>query len=1024
MKHARRILAILALAMMSVNLLAQKFNPNLHIYLCFGQSNMQGSADIEAQDREGISPRFVMMSCVDMKRMGRKMGGWYPAIPPLCRDNTGLTPADYFGRAMVEALPDSISIGILNVAVGGASIDLFDTAQTAGIIQKSPDWFKGFCVDYDYKPYQRLVAMARLAQRSGVIKGILLHQGCTDNSQPTWPARVNTIYQRLLSDLGLQAGNVPLLVGELLTEKDGGCCFAHNAIIDRIHETIPTAYAVKADGCPGQKDKLHFTSEGYRILGRRYAEVMLDVLKKNDTETERMHAFVSELMSRMTVKEKLGQMNQLPGDDVSTGAQAATHIEREVMAGRVGSVLNVQGVEKIRALQRVAVEKSRLGIPLLVGLDVIHGHETLFPIPLGMSATWDLEGIERSAHIAATEAGANGIAWTFSPMVDIALDARWGRQAEGAGEDPYLGSRIAEAMVRGYQGNLSGKDNILCCVKHFALYGAVEGGRDYNTVDMSRQRMYNQYFPPYRAAVEAGAGSVMSSFNIVDGLPATANRWLLTDVLRRQWGFDGFLVTDYASIGEMRTHGIAPLKESSAMALHAGTDMDMVSGGFIGTLEQSLEEGRITMKEIDDACRRILESKYKLGLFADPYKYCDKQRSEQLTYCQAHRDEARRMAQESFVLLRNEGVLPLKAEGKIALIGPMADNREDMAGTWSFSFKPEKYRTLREALQERLDSEAQRTGKKIELLCTQGCNLVEDAQLQHTLSQGHGIKPVPRVDEAQATKEALKIAKKADVIICAMGEAAWMSGEGTSRTSLELPAPQRRLLEKLVATGKPVVLLNFAGRATILKWESQHVPAIMNVWFGSECADALCDVLLGDVSPSGRLTVSMPQSEGQLPLYYNTLPTGRPVPDGRPYSVFTGNYLDLPNGAVYPFGYGLTYSKVSYSDLRTNAKTFSAAQPLEVTVTVKNEGDYDIDEVVQLYVHDIEASLSRPAKELKDFQRVHLKKGEQRDVTFTLTADKLAFYNFDLEQVIEPGAFDIMVGPNSRDLQRLRVVLE
>lgn len=785
---------------------------------------------------------------------------------------------------------------------------------------------------------------------------------------------------------------------------------------------------------------------------------------QQDTKTTQMNAFVSELMGRMTLKEKLGQLNQLPGGDVSTGAQAATQIERDVMAGRVGSVLNVQGVDKIRALQRVAVEKSRLGIPLLVGLDVIHGHETLFPIPLGMSATWDLEGIERSAHIAATEAGANGIAWTFSPMVDIALDARWGRQAEGAGEDPYLGSRVAEAMVRGYQGDLKGKDNILCCVKHFALYGAVEGGKDYNTVDMSRQRMYNQYFPPYRAAVQAGAGSVMSSFNIVDGLPATSNRWLLTDVLRHQWGFDGFVVTDYASIGEMRTHGIAPLKESSAMALRAGTDMDMVSGGFIGTLEKSLEEGRVTQQQIDDACRRILEAKYKLGLFADPYKYCDKQRSEQLTYCQAHRDEARRLTRESFVLLRNEmvkdkqsngkqstehPVLPLKAEGKIALIGPMADNRGDIAGTWSFSFRPEKYRTLREALQQRLDEATLRTGKKTELLCTQGCNLVEDAQLQHTLSDGHGVTPVPRVDEQQATKEALKIAKKADVIICAMGEAAWMSGEGTSRTSLELPGPQRRLLEKLVATGKPVVLLNFAGRATILKWESQNVPAIMNVWFGSECADALCDVLFGDVSPSGRLTVSMPQNEGQLPLYYNSLPTGRPVPDGRPYSVFSGNYLDIPNGAVYPFGYGLTYSKVTYSDLRvsSNAKqddtpkakqdaapnaqqkdrnnktVFTAQSPLEVTVTVKNEGDYDIDEVVQLYTHDVEASLSRPIKELKDFRRVHLKKGEQRDVTFTLTADKLSFFNYELEEVIEPGDFEVMVGPNSRDLQKVRVTL-
>lgn len=801
-----------------------------------------------------------------------------------------------------------------------------------------------------------------------------------------------------------------------------------------------------------------------------FASLLLSAQNKNEKDMDR---FIDDLMARMTLREKLGQLNQLPGDDISTGAPLESNIGRQASQGLVGSVLNVQGVDKIRALQRVAVEESRLGIPILVGLDVIHGHETLFPVPLGVASTWDMEGIRQSAHIAATEAGANGIAWTFSPMVDISLDARWGRQAEGAGEDPFLGSRVAEAMVQGYQGDLftnpalspkqraASKDAILACVKHFALYGAAEAGVDYNTVDMSRQRMYNQYFAPYRAAVEAGAGSVMSSFNIVDGLPATANRWLLTDVLRRQWGFQGFVVTDYASIAEMKMHGIGDLPKASALALKAGTDMDMVACGFIGTLEQALAEGRVTQDEIDAACRRILVAKYKLGLFADPYKYCDAERSRALTYCDEHRRVARRLTAESFVLLRNEGnLLPLKAEGTVALIGPMADNREDIAGTWSFSANPSKYRTLREAMQERLASKGR-------LLCTQGCNLVEDARTQETLSKGHGLKPVPRVDEAAAREEALSLARQADVIVCAMGESAWMSGEGTSRTDLEIPAPQRRLLEALCQLGKPVVLLNFAGRATVLQWESQHVPAIMNVWFGSEAADALCDVLFGDVSPSGRLTVSMPRTVGQLPLYYNRLPSGRPVADNSSYGVFSGHYLDAQNSPLYPFGYGLTYSTVVYgkpsldkavataplsaSSSSASASAASAAgspsssatvpaasaagsssssasAPSDVlstlSVEVTNTGNYDVDEVVQLYIHDLEASLSRPLIELKGFERVHLKAGESRIVRFPIRPDMLRFWNYDLQHVLEPGAFDIMVGPNCKQTQSLRFTLE
>ena len=733
-----------------------------------------------------------------------------------------------------------------------------------------------------------------------------------------------------------------------------------------------------------------------------------------------MTRFVDELMSRMTLEEKLGQLNQLPGDDINTGTPSATRIGKEVTAGRVGSVLNVQGVDKIRALQQVAVEESRLGIPLLVGLDVIHGYETLFPIPLGLSCTWDMEAVERSAHIAATEAGANGIAWTFSPMVDICNDPRWGRQAEGSGEDPFLGSRIAEAMVRGYQGDLSGKDHILSCVKHFALYGAAESGRDYNTVDMSRMRMYNYYFPPYKAAVEAGAATVMTSFNVVDYVPASANRWLMTDVLRKQWGFGGFVVTDYATITEMQRGGwgIGDVQSVSARCLKAGVDMDMVSQGFIQTLGKSLAGGRVSQEDIDQACRRVLEAKWRLGLFADPYKYCDGERARQLTYCKAHREEARRITAESFVLLRNEGqVLPLSRNQTIALIGPMADNKEDIAGTWSFSAKPDKYKSLYEAMK-------QYVGKKGRVLCTQGCNLLDDAETQKTVSQGHGLKPVPRVEEVAAREEALRLARQSDVIVCAMGECAWMSGEGTSRTSLSIPAPQRRLLEALCQLGKPVVLLNFSGRATVLEWESKHVPAIMNVWFGSECGDALCDVLFGEVPPSGRLTVSMPHAVGQLPLYYNQLQTGRPVPDGAPFRVFSGNYIDQPNGPLYPFGFGLTYTTFQYGDVQLDRSNMSLDDSVTASVQVTNSGSREASEVVQLYIRDVEASISRPLMELKGFERITLRPGETRTVRFTITPQLLKFYDSDLQYVLEPGEFTIMTGPDCKHVSSARLMVE
>ena len=707
-----------------------------------------------------------------------------------------------------------------------------------------------------------------------------------------------------------------------------------------------------------------------------------------------MDAFIDSLMARMTLEEKLGQMNQLSVGDVQTGTPLRAETSRLIREGKAGALLNIKGAEKIIEVQRMAVEESRLGIPLLVGMDVIHGYETIFPIPLGMAATWDLEAIEESARIAATEASAGGVAWTFSPMVDIALDARWGRQAEGAGEDPYLGALVARAMVRGYQ---QGPHPILACVKHFALYGAAEGGRDYNTVDMSRLRMYNQYFPPYKAAVEEGAGSVMSSFNIVDGVPATANSWLLDEVLRRQWDFKGFVVSDYASISEMKRHGIGPAAQNAERALKAGTDMDMCSELFV-RLPDSL------MPWIDRACRRVLEAKWRLGLFENPYRYGDPARVKREVYSRKHRDICRRITAESFVLLRNEGgLLPLERKGTLALIGPLADSRSDVAGSWAFCQDTAKYETLREAFERRLKG-------KVRVVSCQGSNVLDNHRTQREVARGHGLIPVPVVDDEKALEEALALAREADVVVMALGETAWMSGEGAARSDLSLPAPQKRLLQAVCALGKPVVLLNFAGRATELSWESEHVPAIMNVWYGSEAGDALCDVLFGEVSPSGRLTVSMPKRTGQEPLYYSILPTGRPMEDNEPdYHVFSTNYVDVTNGALYPFGYGLTYSTFEYERPSLEGNTLS--------VRLSNTGGCEATEVVQLYIRDREASVSRPKKELKGFQRVTLKAGESRVVKFEITEDLLGYYNNELQWVVDRGEFDLMVGPDSRHLQ-------
>ena len=728
-----------------------------------------------------------------------------------------------------------------------------------------------------------------------------------------------------------------------------------------------------------------------------------------------MNEFIDELMSKMTLEEKIGQLNLLPGNDITTGAVMNSPLAQLTAEGKLGAVLNVKGQDKIKELQRIAVKKSRLGIPLLIGQDVIHGNQTVFPIPLAQACSWDIKAIENGARIAAKEATAQGINWVYSPMVDIAIDPRWGRVAEGAGEDPFLGCRIGEALVRGYQGNY-GKENAMACVKHFALYGAAEAGRDYNTVDMSRVRMYNQYLEPYKAAAKAGAGSFMSSFNVVDGIPATCNRWLLTDLLRNEWKYDGFVVTDYGSINEAIVHGIGDQSVTSERALKAGTDMDMCSNAFIAQLAGLLQSGRVSQKDIDTACRRVLEAKYKLGLFDDPYRFCEPKRLKTDLYTEDHRKAARDMAAETFVLLKNEHLLPLKKQGKIALIGPLADNRSNMVGCWSTGDTPELYSTLKEAMERAV-------GDKAQVLFAQGCNIYADEATQNGATFG---RPIDRVDDAQAKAEALRGAAEADVIVCAMGEMAEMSGESSSRAVISLPCVQMSLLKALVATGKPVVLLNFSGRPTVMSWEAENVPAILNVWFGgSETGDAICDVLFGEKSPSGHLTMTMPKALGQIPIYYNHLNTGRPVPEGvKEYRKYQSNYIDVRNDPLYPFGYGLSYTTFEYGKPRLSGTTMNANGTLTLTVNVKNTGKYDADEVVQLYIRDVAASISRPVKELKGFERISLKAGESRDVNFTIDVDMLKFYNSDLQFVAEPGDFEVMVGGNSRDVQSLKFSLQ
>ena len=732
-----------------------------------------------------------------------------------------------------------------------------------------------------------------------------------------------------------------------------------------------------------------------------------------------MDRFIDQLMKKMTLEEKIGQLNLPVTGEITTGQAKSSDVAKRIRNGEVGGLFNLKGVERIREVQRQAVEESRLGIPLLFGMDVIHGYETIFPIPLGLSCTWDMKAIEESARIAAVEASADGISWTFSPMVDVSRDPRWGRVSEGNGEDPFLGAAIARAMIRGYQGkDMSRNDEIMACVKHFALYGASEAGRDYNTVDMSRQRMFNEYMLPYQAAVEAGVGSVMASFNEVDGVPATGSKWLMTDVLRKQWGFDGFVVTDYTGINEMIDHGMGDQQTVAALALNAGVDMDMVSDAFSGTLKKSVEEGKVSAAAIDAACRRILEAKYKLGLFDNPYKYCDVNRPKKQIFTKEHRAIARKTASESFVLLKNEGVLPLSKKGTIAVVGPLANTRSNMPGTWSVAAVLDNAPSLVEGLREVV-------GDRAKVVTAKGSNLIGDADYEKRATMfGRELHRDNRTDR-ELLDEALKVAAGADVIVAALGESSEMSGESSSRTNLEMPDVQRALLQELLKTGKPVVLVLFTGRPLVLTWEEEHVPAILNVWFGgSEAAYAISDVLFGDVNPSGKLTATFPQNVGQIPLFYNHKNTGRPLQEGRWFEKFRSNYLDVSNEPLYPFGYGLSYTTFAYSDIHLSSTEMSADGELTATVTVTNTGSRDGAEVVQLYIRDLVGSVTRPVKELKGFEKIFLKAGESRKVSFSITPELLKFYNYDLQFVCEPGDLDVMIVGNSRDVKKARFLLK
>jgi len=696
---------------------------------------------------------------------------------------------------------------------------------------------------------------------------------------------------------------------------------------------------------------------------------------------------LDNLLKTMTPDEKIGQLSLFTSDWDVTGPTLNANYKKLIKEGKVGAIFNAYTVVYVRELQRMAVEESRLKIPLLFGYDVVHGHRTIFPIPLGQACTWDLDAIERSERIAAQEATAEGINWTFAPMVDIARDPRWGRVSEGAGEDTWLGCKIAAARVRGFQGDDMKSDNtLMACAKHFAAYGAPQAGRDYNTVDMSMLSLYEWYLPPYKACVDAGVGSVMTSFNEIAGVPSTSNKWLLTDLLRKEWNFTGFVVTDYTSINELVPHGVAgDVKDAAMLALNAGVDMDMQGSTYLNSMGSLLKENKITLARLDEAVRLILEAKYKLGLFDDPYRYCNKERQDKEIMTSENLEFVRKMVAESCVLLKNpDHLLPIPENaGIIAVIGPLGDSKKDMLGNWSAGGSWEKCITLLEGIKNRADD-------KTVVLYEPGCNISDD--------------------DRGGFDAALNLAMKADFIILALGENGWMSGEASSRSSIGLPGVQNELAETIVKTGKPVAVVLFNGRPLAIARLNNLPVAILETWFGgTQAGNGIADVLFGDVNPSGKLTMTFPRDVGQIPVFYNAKNTGRPYNPADTGAKYVSRYLDCSNEPLYPFGFGLSYTGFAYSDLVTKVE----GNRITVAVTIANTGNRDGEEVAQLYIRDKVGSVTRPVKELKGFQKVMIKKGETRTLVFHLTTDDLAFYHPDLKKYWEPGEFTVFVGTNS-----------
>jgi beta-glucosidase len=744
------------------------------------------------------------------------------------------------------------------------------------------------------------------------------------------------------------------------------------------------------------------------IKSCNYVQIALLLLFAGSTpyyitaQTKTIHQKVDSVLSLMTLEEKIGQMNQYNGDWNATGPITKDgDKQNQIRRGMVGSMLNVTGVDHTRTLQQIALQ-SRLKIPLLFGQDVIHGYRTTFPIPLGEAASWDLQAIELSARIAAIEASAAGIHWTFAPMVDIARDPRWGRVMEGAGEDPYLGSLIARARVKGFQGNgLGNTDAVMACAKHFAAYGAAIGGRDYNSVDMSLRTLHEIYLPPFKAAAEAGAATFMNSFNDLNGIPATGNKYLQRDILKGQWNFKGFVVSDWGSVGEMINHGYAKdSTEAAVIAANAGCDMDMESRSYIHTLARMVKEGKVKLTIIDEAVRRILRKKFEMGLFEDPFKYCNETREKEQWNNTAHLSAAREIARKSIVLLKNEKqLLPISKQVKtIAVIGPLAKAVKENLGFWSYDWPDDTARvvTLWDGIQKKVSAETK-------MIYAKGCELTDTSRAGFS--------------------EAIAAANNADIVIISVGEKRDMTGEAKSRSSIQLPGVQEELIKAIYASGKPTIVLISAGRPLIFNWTADHIPGILYTWWlGTEAGNAIADVLFGDYNPAGKLPMTFPRTEGQIPVYYNHFNTGRPPSNDQDLD-YVSAYTDLPNSPKFPFGFGLSYTTFNYGELKLDKQNFKAGEKLTASIVVTNTGNYDGEEVVQLYIRDVTGSVVRPVKELKGFQKIMLKKGESKEVKFVVTANDLKFYNNQLQYQYEPGEFKLMIGTSSADVKEKEFVL-